>query len=88
MAFHSRFDRRKFLQTISSVAAGVLSSTHLPNAVAQVTPETINRAGASRPLTDKEKMVRIASNSYPIRWIFKSNTSMGDKETVAQLKDK
>ena len=88
MAFHSRFDRRKFLQTISSVAAGVLSSTHLPNAVAQVTPETINRAGASRPLTDKEKMVRIASNSYPIRWIFKSNTSMGDKETVAQLKGK
>ena len=82
MAFHSRFDRRKFLQTVSgSVAAGVLS-THVPSAVAQVTPETINRAGASRPLTDKEKMVRIASNSYPIRWIFKSNTSMGNKETV------
>ena len=66
MAFHSRFDRRKFLQTISSsVAAGVLSSTQVSSAVAQVTPEAINRAGASRPLTDKEKMVRIASNSYP-----------------------
>jgi hypothetical protein len=93
MALHSRssarLDRRKFLQGIGgSVAAGVLSSSQVASAATQVAPESIDRAGAGRPLSDHEKMVRIASNSYPIRWIFKSNTDMGDKETVSQLKSK
>jgi hypothetical protein len=93
MALHSRpssrLDRRKFLQGIGgTVAAGVLSSTQVANAANQVTPEAIDRAGAGRPLTEHEKMVRIASNSYPIRWIFKTNTDMGNKETVSLLKSK
>src|SRR6202161_1854321 len=67
MALHSRssvrLDRRKFLQGIGgSVAAGVLSSTQVASATAQVAPEAISRAGAGRPLSDHEKMVRIASN--------------------------
>jgi sugar phosphate isomerase/epimerase len=85
----ARFDRRRFLRGISgSVAAGVLSSTQVAGAAAQVVPESIDRAGAGRPLTYKEKMVRIASNSYPIRWIFKANADVGDKDTVAQMKSK
>src|ERR1017187_2222835 len=31
----------------------------------------------ARPLTEKEKLARIASNTWPIRYIFKSRTGFG-----------
>jgi hypothetical protein len=83
----ARLDRRKFLRGVGgSVAVGVLASTHVSKASGQIAPEPIDRAGAARPLTDKEKMVRIASNTYPIRYIFKANMEMGKKEEIAKLK--
>jgi hypothetical protein len=83
----ARIDRRKFLQGIAgSVAAAAVTSSSMAAGAEQVTPEPIDRAGAGRPLTDKEKMVRIAANSYPIRWIFKTQSAMGDQETVAKMK--
>ena len=85
----ARIDRRNFLQGVGcSLAAGVFLSAPVAAAAQQVTPEQIDRAGAGRPLTEKEKMFRMASNCWPIRWIFKTNTEMGDKDTVAKMKTK
>ncbi|RXH54656.1 hypothetical protein GRAN_3760 [Granulicella sibirica] len=55
---------------------------------AQIASEPITHGGAARPLTDQEKVKRIASNSYPIRWIFKTHSNVGDKATVADMKKK
>ena len=86
----SNLDRRTFLQGAGgSLAAGLMIGSSTPDAGAQSsTPESIVHAGASRPLTDKEKVARIASNSYPIRYIFKTHSNIGEKDTVAQMKKK
>jgi sugar phosphate isomerase/epimerase len=86
----SNLDRRKFLQGASgSLAASLLIGASTKEAEAQaVTPESIVHASAFRPLTDKEKVARIASNSYPIRYLFKTHSSIGEKDTVAQMKKK
>jgi hypothetical protein len=83
-------DRRKFLQGAGgSLAAGLLAASSASTAAAQqVTTESLVHGSVLRPLTDKEKMVRIASNSYPIRYIFKSHGNVGDKDTVIQMKKK
>ncbi len=86
-------DRRNFLRTAGGgLAAGALlaSSPSFAEAQAQqaATPEPITHAGAFRPLTDKEKVERIAANSYPLRWIFKAHGNVGDKETVTKMKAK
>jgi hypothetical protein len=83
-------DRRKFLQGAGgSLAAGLLAASSTSTAGAQATPESIVHASAARPLTDQEKMVRIASNSYPIRYIFKTRAGgVGDKAMVEQMKKK
>jgi sugar phosphate isomerase/epimerase len=86
----SNLDRRKFLQGASgTLAAGLLIGASTKDAGAQaVTPESIVHASAFRPMTDKEKVARIASNSYPIRYLFKTHSSIGEKDTVAQMKKK
>src|ERR1017187_5086295 len=43
---------------------------------------------AARPLTDKEKLARIASNTWPIRHIFKSRTGFGRNLAAAAIKKK
>jgi sugar phosphate isomerase/epimerase len=88
-AMRSRLDRRKFLQAAGgSLAAGLMIGS-TTNAEAQaVTPESIVHASAFRPLTEKEKYARIASNSYPIRYLFKTHSSIGEKDTVAMMKKK
>ena len=85
----ARIDRRRFLQGIGgSLAVSAISSPPMTAAGQRVMPEAIDRAGAGRPLTDREKMVRIAANSYPIRWIFKTQRPAGDQETVTKMKAK
>jgi sugar phosphate isomerase/epimerase len=89
----SRLDRRRFLQAAGgTVAAGLIatsSTSHAQNQTAPpTTPESIVHAGVTRPLTDAEKVHRIASNSYPIRWIFKTHGNVGPKDTVTQMKQK
>jgi hypothetical protein len=39
-------------------------------------------------MSESEKMVRIASNSYPIRDIFKTPALFGNPDTIAQMKKK
>jgi hypothetical protein len=82
-------DRRKFLQGAGgSLAAGLLAASSTSPAGAQATPESIVHASAARPLTDQEKMVRIASNSYPIRYIFKTRAGVGEKDMAVKMKKK
>jgi hypothetical protein len=92
--FIGRINRRSFLRDAGgALAAGVIAAkAATPAAHAQtetkVTPEPITNAGAMRPLTDSEKVERIASNTYPIRWIFKNRGNVGDKATVAKMQAK
>ena len=84
-------DRRKFLQAAgSSLAAGLLATAAGPAAQAQqATPEPINHASYSPPMSDNEKLVRIASNSYPIRYIFKNKDPWpSDKDMITSMKKK
>jgi hypothetical protein len=91
-SFHGtqgNLDRRKFLQGAGGLAAGLLASSAGSAAHAQaVTQESISHASVSPPMSESEKMVRIASNSYPIRDIFKTPALFGNPDTIAQMKKK
>jgi sugar phosphate isomerase/epimerase len=45
-------------------------------------------AATAAPLTEKEKLARIASNTWPIRYLFKSRTGFGNNPRTADLKKK
>jgi len=45
-------------------------------------------AAQAAPLTEKEKLARIASNTWPIRYIFKSRTGFGNNPRNQELKKK
>jgi sugar phosphate isomerase/epimerase len=57
----SNWRRRNFLKTATGMTAGLLAA-----------PAT---QGIARPLTEKEKLDRIASNTWPIRYIFKTRST-------------
>src|SRR2546425_8104857 len=40
------------------------------------------------PLTEKEKLARIASNTWPLRYIFKSRMGFGANQRSAEMKKK
>ena len=63
-------NRRDFFKT-AAVASGV-AFTPLPAAAA--------------PLTEKQKLARLASNTWPIRYIFKSRTAFGRNPRNDELK--
>ena len=82
-------DRRRFLQGAGgTLAVGLLAST--PGARAQeVSPESIVHAGVTPPMSESQKLVRIASNTYPIRYIFKTKEVDDDeREMVVKMKKK
>ena len=78
-----KVDRRRFLRGAGvSLGAGLLAGSSATSAVGQaVSPESITHASVSPPMSEKEKLVRIASNSYPVRYIFKS------KEPILSTED-
>ncbi len=79
--------RRGFLKRAGAglaVAAGYPALADTP----QTTPETLIHAGATRPLTDNEKVKRIASNSYPIRFQFKMRNPLGSADQIQAAKEK
>src|SRR5207245_10997711 len=49
-------------------------------------PEAGPHAGVTRPLTEKEKVARIASNSYPIRFNFKVRNRESDHKSQEMQK--
>jgi sugar phosphate isomerase/epimerase len=65
-------DRRNFFKT-----AGAASLALSP---AQTAP--------ARPLTEDEKLARIASNTWPIRFLFKSRTGFGPNPRAEEMKKK
>lgn len=65
-------NRRDFFQTAG--AAG-LAFTPAQNA-------------SARPLSESEKLARIASNTWPLRFIFKSRTGFGRNPNAAAMKQK
>lgn len=85
-----RHDRRGFLKGAGAgLAAGLLSAPAvIAGPAEQAAPESIVHAGAARPLTEKEKLARIASNTWPIRHIFKTHSRFSERETTAQMKKK
>jgi sugar phosphate isomerase/epimerase len=46
------------------------------------------QTATARPLTDKEKLARIASNTWPLRYLFKSRTGFGRSPEIADMKKK
>ena len=63
-------DRRGFIKRAGAgLTAGLLAST-ATSAQSAATPEPVSHAGVGRALSDKEKLERIASNTWPIRYIF------------------
>jgi|GEM_PF-4373680 len=90
---NSSFDRRNFLRGAGGAVAASLLAGTAAEAAGQTlpqggTPETISRASVMRPLTDHEKATRVASNSYPIRWIFKNRGNVGGKPTADKMQAK
>lgn len=98
MSFESRsniLDRRNFLRsTGGAVAATALLGARAAKAQATqaAKPEPIAVGSPFHPMTDKEKTERIASNSYPLRFLFKvrnqANSITTDQATVKTMKAK
>src|SRR5580765_6459755 len=66
-------NRRDFFKTVGAAATG-----------AALSPQSLPAA----PLTEKQKLDRLASNTWPIRYIFKSRTGFGRGQTAQELKKK
>ena len=84
-------NRRTFLQGAGgALAAGLLASSAGAGAQSPaITPESIAHASVSPPMSESEKLVRIASNSYPIRYIFKTKEVDDDeRDMVVTMKKK
>jgi sugar phosphate isomerase/epimerase len=70
-AGHAAAGRRTFLKT-AAVAAG---AGLLPEAAAATPAGVVGTAGDARQLTEAEKATRLASNTYPLRSLFKRRPS-------------
>ena len=84
-------DRRGFIRRAGAGLAAGLLATPAGSLAAQAptAADPISHAGAQRPLSDEEKAKRIASNSWPIRYIFKARgVIMAPKPEVAEMKKK
>jgi hypothetical protein len=82
--------RRGFLKTAgAALGASVFVVSNTAASSQEAAPESIAHAGAARPQTEKEKLARIASNTWPIRYIFKTRSNfLAEEQTVAQMKKK
>lgn len=72
MAQSLNTDRRGFLRSAAGLSGGLMLAAE-------------NQAG-SHPLTEKEKLARIASNTWPIRYVFKSRMFRNDPHKEAMRK--
>src|SRR5919199_3738728 len=79
-----RPNRRRFLAGVGSGLGLTAASALAQNG--QTSPETVPHAGVTRPLTEKEKVARIASNSYPIRFNFKTRNREDDGKSQEMQK--
>src|SRR4051794_34908823 len=77
-------DRRRFLTRVAT-GFGLTAGSALAQET-KTTPEPMPHAGVTRPLTEKEKVARIASNSYPIRFNFKVRNRENDQKSQEMQK--
>ncbi len=83
--------RRKFLRNAGAGlgSAFLLSSGQIASGQSEhATSETVQHAGVTRSLDDREKTARIASNSYPIRFNFKTHYHSEDDAKSQEMKEK
>ena len=83
--------RRGFLKDAGAglaMAAGIPALAKQDRKAPPTVPESVAHAGAARPLSDSEKVKRIASNSYPIRFNFKMRNPPENAETSRAAKAK
>lgn len=85
--------RRRFLKDAGAGLAATLlagsTAAAAPGEQQQSTTDPIDHASAFRPLTQKEKLARIASNTWPIRYIFKTRSGhLSHNQTAAEMKQK
>jgi len=78
-AGNAAFGRRGFLKS-TGAAIGAAGLT--------LTPALLPTPAQARPLTEKEKLAKIASNTWPIRYIFKSRTGFGRNPKTSEIKQK
>jgi len=89
-------DRRGFIRRAGAgLTAALLASrpssgqSSASSSASAATPDPASHAGAGRPLTEKEKVARIASNTWPIRYIFKARgVILAPQPDVEQMKKK
>jgi sugar phosphate isomerase/epimerase len=83
-------NRRGFLRGAgSAVAAGMLvGSAEAQQKPVAGAPESIATGSVTRPMSESDKLDRIAANSYPLRWIFKNRNNVGPKDTVQKMQAK
>jgi sugar phosphate isomerase/epimerase len=81
--------RRGFIKRAGAGLTGGLLASSVSPGQTTITSDPISYAGVQRPLTDKEKVARIASNSWPIRYIFKARgVILAPAPEVAEMKKK
>lgn len=82
-------NRRGFLKRAGASLTSGLVASSVGSAQSAATSDPISHAGVQRPLTEQEKVARIASNSWPIRYIFKARgVILAPKPEVEQMKKK
>src|SRR5262249_35071773 len=65
-------DRRNFFKTAGAAGLALSSAS----------------AATTKPLSEKEKLAHIASNTWPLRYVFKSRTGFGRGTTATEMKKK
>src|SRR5918992_152001 len=79
----TNLDRRGFIKRAGAGfgAAALVSASG--TASSEQTPQP-----ATRPRSDKEKLAQIASNTWPLRWIFKSRPGANPNPRGEEMKKK
>jgi sugar phosphate isomerase/epimerase len=81
--------RRGFMKQAGAGLTGGLLASVASSAQSPIVSEPISHAGAQRPLTHQEKVARIASNTWPIRYIFKARgVILAPKPEAERMKKK
>jgi sugar phosphate isomerase/epimerase len=82
-------NRRDILRRAGGSLTGGFVASAISSAQSPAASDPISHAGAQRPLTEKEKVARIASNSWPIRYIFKARGDIfARKQEIENMKKK
>lgn len=82
-------NRRGFLKRAGASMTGGVLAASVASAQSPTASDPISHAGVQRPLTEQEKVARIASNTWPIRYIFKARgVILAPKPEVERMKQK